>query len=126
MKQSSEASGDSSVSASEDFLPYDENVEPIAMEQEAAEYREQVAQEEKEDEILWSRFSGGEDVKNWFEMLFVIFVSLVDRKRFSGPLTSGKVAYTFAQSTLQNLNFQTCSCIELTTKSCLPRVSCKS
>ena len=63
-EQSSEASEDSLVSASEDFLPYDENVEPIATEQEAAEYWEQVAQEEEEDEILWSRFSGEE---NWFE-----------------------------------------------------------
>ena len=38
-EQSSEASGDSFVSASEDFLPYDENVEPIAKEQEATEYQ---------------------------------------------------------------------------------------
>ena len=54
-EQSSEASEDSFVSANEDFLPYDENVEPIATEQEVAEYREQVAQEEEEEEVLWRR-----------------------------------------------------------------------
>ncbi|XP_068712622.1 uncharacterized protein [Montipora foliosa] len=64
-EQSSEASEDSFFSANEDFLPYDENIEPIATEKEAAEYQEQVAQEEEEDEMLWSRFSGEEDVENW-------------------------------------------------------------
>ena len=33
---------DSFVSVSEDFLPYDENVEPITTEPEAAEYQGQV------------------------------------------------------------------------------------
>ena len=86
-EQSSEASEDSFVSANEDFLPYDENIEPIATEKEAAEYQEQITQEEEEDEMLWSRFSGEEDVENWFVVLFIIFVSLVDRKRFFwGPV----------------------------------------
>ena len=85
-EQSSEASDDSFVSANEDLLPYDENIEPIATKKEAAEYQEQVAQEEEEDEMLWSRFSGEEDVENWFVVLFIIFVSLVDRKRFFGPV----------------------------------------
>ena len=53
---------------------------------EAAEYQEQIAQEEEEDEMLWSRFSGEEDVENWFVVLFIIFVSLVDRKRVFGPV----------------------------------------
>ena len=79
-EQSSEASEDSFVSAGGDFLPYDENVEPIATEQEAAEYHEQVAQEEEEEEILWSRFSGEEDVQNWFVLLSFIFVSNVNIK----------------------------------------------
>ena len=70
----------------EDFLPYDENIEPIATEKEAAEYQEQGAQEEEEDEMLWSRFSGEEDVENWLVELFIIFVSLVDRESFFGPV----------------------------------------
>ena len=57
-----------------------------------------MAQDEEEDEILWSRFSGEEDVEHWFLMIFVIFVSLVDRKRFCGPLT---LVERFTQSTLQ-------------------------
>ena len=63
-EQSSEASDDSFVSANEDLLPYDENVEPIVTEKEAAEYQKQIAQEEEEDEMLWSRFSGEEEVEN--------------------------------------------------------------
>ena len=85
-EQSSEASEDSFVSAKEDFLPYDKNIEPIATEKEAPEYQEQIAQEEQEDKMLWSRFSGEEDVENWFVVLFIIFVLLVDRKRFFGPV----------------------------------------
>ena len=41
-------------------------------------------QEEEEDEILCSGFSFEEDVENWFKMLFVIFVSLVEKKLFLG------------------------------------------
>ena len=85
-EQSSEASEDTFVSANEDFLPFDENIEPIATEKEAAEYQEQIAQEEEEDEMLWGRFSGEEDVENWFVGLFIIFMSLVDRKRFFGSV----------------------------------------
>jgi len=59
-EQSSEASEDSFHSTIDDFLPYDENLKPIANEQEAAAYVEQVAREEEEEEILWSRFSGEE------------------------------------------------------------------
>ena len=84
-EQSSEAS-DTFVSANEDFLPYDGNIEPIATEKEAAEYQEQIAQEEEENEMLWSRFSGEEDVENWFVVLFIMFVSLVDRKHFFGSV----------------------------------------
>ena len=52
-EQSSEASEDSFVSANEDILPYDENIEPITTEK-AAEYQEQIAHEKEEDEMLWS------------------------------------------------------------------------
>ena len=64
-EQSSEASKDSFHSTTDDFLPYDENLEPMANEQEAAAYVEQVAWEEEEEEILWSRFSGEEGVESW-------------------------------------------------------------
>ncbi|XP_078356492.1 uncharacterized protein LOC144641349 [Oculina patagonica] len=64
-EQSSEASEGSFHSTNEEFLPYDESLEPVANEQEAAAYVEQVALEEEEEEILWGRFSGEEEVENW-------------------------------------------------------------
>lgn len=97
-EQSSEASEDSFVSANEDFLPYDENIEPIATEKEAVEYQEQMTQEEEEEEMLWSRFSGEEDVENWFVVLFIIFVACRQETFFWGRSTSGKAAYTFTHS----------------------------
>ena len=78
-EQSSEASEDSFHSTIDDFLPYDENLKPIANEQEAAAYVEQVAREEEEEEILWSRFSGEEGVESWSVLLFVKFLTLIDR-----------------------------------------------
>lgn len=50
----------------------------MANKQEAAAYVEQVAREEEEEEILWSRFSGEEGVESWSVLLFVIFLSLLD------------------------------------------------
>ena len=99
-EQSSEASEDSFVSVSEDFLPTKMSSRLSRSKKRLNIGGKCMAQEEEEDKILWSRFSGQEDVQNWFVILFVIFVSLVDRKRFSGPLTSGKIAYSFTQSTL--------------------------
>ena len=77
-EQSSEASKDSFHSTTDDFLPYDENLELMANEQEAAAYVKQVAREEEEEEILWSRFSVEEGVESWSVLLFVIFLSLID------------------------------------------------
>ena len=79
-----------------------------------------MAQDEEEDEILWSRFSGEKDVEHWFLMIFVIFVSLVDRKRFSGPLTIVERLLTYLHNLHYKFHFQTFTCIELSTKFCLP------
>ena len=67
---SSEHLEDSFYSASEECFPYNyndnvESVEPIATEQEAAVYAVKLAQEEEEEEILWSRFSGEDNIENW-------------------------------------------------------------
>ena len=67
--------------AGEDFLPYDQTLEPIATEEEAAEYDEQIAQEEEEEEILWSRFSGEEDVENWFVVFILMFTRRTSMER---------------------------------------------
>ena len=79
---SSEHSEDSFYSASKDFFPYNyddnvESVEPIANEQEAAVYALKLAQEEEEEEILWSRFSGEENIEDWqVVILFVLEYSI--------------------------------------------------
>ena len=63
----SELSSESSVETCDsDFIPYDECLEPFATEHEVAEYEEQVAQEEEEEQMLLSRFSGEVDVRIWY------------------------------------------------------------
>lgn len=89
-EQSSKASEGSFHSTNEDFLPYDESLEPIANEQEAAAYVEQVAQEEEEEEILWGRFSGEEEVENWFVLRYFIFVSFMDGNLTHWPFIYAK------------------------------------
>ncbi|XP_067025620.1 uncharacterized protein [Acropora muricata] len=44
---------------------YDDSVEPVPTEEEAAEYLEQLALEEEEEQTLLSRFSGEEDMRDW-------------------------------------------------------------
>ena len=74
-EQSSESSEDSFHSTTDVFLPYDENLEPMPNEQEAAAYVKQVAREEEEEEILWSRFSREEGVESWSVLLCYILVA---------------------------------------------------
>ena len=45
---------------------YDYSVEPVPTEEEAAEYLEQLALEEEEEQTLLSRFSGEEDIRDWY------------------------------------------------------------
>ena len=46
-------------------MPYDESIEPVANEDEAAQHAMQVAEEEEEEQMLLSRFSGEVDVREW-------------------------------------------------------------
>ena len=43
---------------------YDDSVEPVPTKEEAAEYHEQLALEEEEEQTLLSRFSGEEDIRD--------------------------------------------------------------
>ena len=61
----SDASEDSFVSATGDFVPYDESIEPVGNEEEAAQHAMQVAEEEEEEQMLLSRFSGEVNVREW-------------------------------------------------------------
>lgn len=49
----------------EEIGNYDDSVEPVQTEEEAAEYLEQLALEEEEEQDLLSRFSGEEDIRDW-------------------------------------------------------------
>ena len=64
-------SDDSFASATSDFLPYDESVEPLVTEEEASQYAMQVAEEEEEEEQLLRRFSGEIDLEEWFVVGFL-------------------------------------------------------
>ena len=46
-------------------MPYDESIEPVANEEEAAQHAMQVAEEEEEEQMLLSRFSGEVNVREW-------------------------------------------------------------
>ena len=58
----------------EEIHSYDDSVEPVPTEQEAVEYFEQLELEEEEELTLLSRFSGEEDVSDWYvDVLFAVF-----------------------------------------------------
>ncbi|PFX32641.1 uncharacterized protein LOC111320004 [Stylophora pistillata] len=50
---------------------YDDSVEPVPTEEDAALYLEQLALEEEDEQILLSRFSGEEDIGDWFTSIFI-------------------------------------------------------
>jgi len=61
---SSELSEDSFHSAT-DYIPYEEDLEPIPNEEEAEAYALEKDREDEEEQTLLSRFSGEEDVADW-------------------------------------------------------------
>ena len=56
---------ESSESVDFDFLLNDDDVEPIANEQEEADYREDLAQEEEEEQMLTRRYLGEVEIEPW-------------------------------------------------------------
>lgn len=76
---SSGSSRASFCSANEDFQPYDDS-ESFPNEHEAAEYSRQIAQEEEEEDMLFSRFTEQTAVKDWhdFFTVFAPFPVLTD------------------------------------------------
>ena len=62
--ESSESSEASFCSAS-DFQSYDDSAEPIATEEEATQYAEEIAVEEEEEDMLLSPFAGNTDLPDW-------------------------------------------------------------
>ena len=70
LESCSALSDDNIQDTGEEFIPYDEALEPVANEEEAAQYLEELAAEEEEGQTLLSRFSGEEDVQDWYVYLY--------------------------------------------------------
>lgn len=60
---------------------YDDSVEPVPTEEEAAVYLEQLALEEEEEQILLSRFSGEEDIGDWYVIRVMKYKSFHNTNR---------------------------------------------
>ena len=57
---------ESSESVDFDFLLNDDDVEPIANEQEEADYREELAREEEEEQMPTRRYPGEVEIEKWY------------------------------------------------------------
>ena len=57
---------ESSESIDFDFLLNDDDVEPIANEEEEAIYREELAREAEEEQMLTRRHSGEVEIETWY------------------------------------------------------------
>ena len=52
-----------------EFIPYDENLEPVPTEEEAAAYDENLAREEEEHVMYQRRFAGEVETNTWYVLL---------------------------------------------------------
>lgn len=57
------------------YAPYDENMEPLAIEEEAAEYEARMAEEAKEERRLEARFTWAIDLNSWYVRLLACLLS---------------------------------------------------
>ena len=49
-----------------EFIPYDENLEPVATQEEAAAYEQNFAREEEEHGMYQRRFAGEVETNSWY------------------------------------------------------------
>ncbi|XP_068671216.1 uncharacterized protein [Montipora foliosa] len=63
--ENSDSESSSGSSANEEIVNYDDSIEPVPTEEEAAAYLEQLTLEEEEEQTLLSRFSGKNDRTDW-------------------------------------------------------------
>ena len=52
-----------------EFAPYDDSCEPLATEEEAADYNERVHREEEEEQQYQQRYSGEVPAKEWYSII---------------------------------------------------------
>ena len=70
--ESCSESSEASFCSASDLQSYDDSAEPIATEEEATQYAEQIAVEEEEEDMLLSRFAGETDLPDWY-FIFCLF-----------------------------------------------------
>ena len=76
--ENSDSESSSGSSANEEIVNYDDSIEPVPTEEEAAAYLEQLTLEEEEEQTLLSRFSGENDLTDWYvAALFTVFLQQV-------------------------------------------------
>lgn len=51
-----------------EFIPYDENLEPVATQEEAAAYEQNVAREEEEHDMCQRCFAGEVETNSWYAL----------------------------------------------------------
>ena len=77
-------SSEASFCSASDFQSYDDSAEPIATEEEATQYAEQIAVEEEEEDMLLSRFVAGQIYQSGilFFLCFPILSALINVSTF--------------------------------------------
>ena len=76
--ENSDSESSSGSYAHEEIVNYDDSIEPVPTEEEAAAYLEQLTLEEEEEQTLLSRFSGENDLTDWYvAALFTVFASVM-------------------------------------------------
>ena len=58
-----------------EFIPYDENLEPVATQEEAASYEQNVAREEEVHYMFQRRFAGEVETNSWYVLPKQLFLS---------------------------------------------------
>ena len=82
--ENSDSESSSGSSANEEIVNYDDSIEPVPTEEEAAAYLEQLNLEEEEEQTLLSRFSGENDLTDWY--VAVLFTVLLQQVCFASVM----------------------------------------
>ena len=82
--ENSDSESSSGSSANKEIVNYDDSIEPVPMEKEAAAYLEQLTLKEEEEQTLLSRFSGKNDPTNWY--VAVLFTVLLQQVYFASVM----------------------------------------
>lgn len=82
--ENSDSESSSGSSDNEEIVNYDDSIEPVPTEEEAAAYLEQLTLEEEEEQTLLSRFSGENDLTDWY--VAVLFTVLLQQACYASVM----------------------------------------